>query len=839
MGVVYKAHDARLDRDVAIKFLSSSLSASPNEQERFVREARAASSLNHPSICTVHDIGEHEDHRFFVMEYVEGKTLLEIAGTLDEQACLHLIQQVAEGIGAAHAKQIIHRDIKSSNIMLTGDGRVKIMDFGLAKVSGHRDLTAVGTTVGTLAYLPPEQARGEEVDQRADIYALGAVLFELLTGERPFTAAYDHAMLYQILNEDAPAPSQRKSGLSPAVDSIVRTCLAKDAAQRFQSTTEFLTALEAALSGHTVDHIARAPRQSIFRAHGVRRLLATASAMALIGALLAVLGPSYVRDRFASFFGFATVPDHQHLAVLPFTNIGNDSGRQALCDGLTETMTSQLTQMEQFLGSLWVVPATDVRRSKVESAEGARKAFGVNLVVDGSLQLVGDRYRVTLNLTDSRSVRQISSASIDLPGKNLAALQDQSVMKVLEMLHVELHPESRDILQSGGTTVPAAYEYYLRGRGDLLRYENEQNIDNAILAFRQAIREDTTYALAHAALGEAYWRKYEAGKDPRWVRSAIEECKRAKYLDEKLAPVNITLGIVFTGTGKPDSALQFFETALKIDPASAEAYRGLAAAYEAKGDLTTAEQTYKRAIELRPDYWAGYNELGKFYNANSRYDDAIPVFKKVIQLTPDNYKGYNNLGAMYYFLKRWDDASAMFEKSYAIFPTYTTASNLGTLSYIKGRFQDAAQWYERALKYNASDYSTIGNLASAYYWTREQRSKAQDLYRRAIVLGLQQLNVNPRNAETRCDIGGYYAMLGQQDSALLYTERALTTDTTDARLMFVAATTYEKIGKRDSALHWIGKSIDAGYSIGEISNQPELQDLYADPRYKALVKRMH
>ena len=828
MGVVYKAHDTLLERDVAVKFLSSTLADSPGDKERFIREAKAASSLNHPSICTIHDFGEHEGHLFFVMELVEGKTFKDLAGTLDEQTCLRLIHEVSDGLHAAHAKQIVHRDIKSSNLMLASDGRVKIMDFGLAQVSGRSELTTVGTTIGTLAYLPPEQARGENVDQRADIYALGVVLFELLTGERPYTADYHHAMLYQILNEESPAPSQRKKGLSSSTDTIVGTCLAKEPAQRFQSTTELQNAIAAALSGSKV----KAPRPRL-RA----RYVVPLASLLIVAVLVALVGPVQIWERFASVFGIASVPDQQHVAVLPFTNIGNEADRQALCDGLTETMTSQLTQLEQFLGSMWVVPAADVRQNRITSAEGARRTFGVNLVVDGSLQMVGDDYRVTLNLVNAKSIRQVNSASIDIPRQSLASLQNAAVMKVLEMLHLNLHPETQDVLQSGGTTIPAAYEYYLRGLSALSRYEIEENINRAILDFQLAIKEDTTYALAYAALGEAYWRKYQAGKDTRWVHQAIEACVRAKRLDDKLAPVNVTLGILYTGTGKPDSAISFFQRALQIDPANAEAYRGLASACEARGDVVAAEQTYKRAIDLRPDYWGGYNDLGKFYFNNSRYNDAIPVFKKVIELTPDNYKGYNNLGAMYYSLGQWDDASAMFERSYAISPTYRAASNVGTLNYIEHHFDKAAQWYDRALTYGTNDYTVFGNLATACYWIKEMQERSPDLFRRAIGLAQQQLKVNPREAETMGDVGSYYGMLGMKDSARIYTEQALAMDTTDARLMFVAATTYEKIGNRDLALHWIEKALDAGYSVSDISNQPELEALYTDPRYKAIVGR--
>ena len=834
MGIVYKARDARLERNVAVKFLSSELAISPSEQERFLQEARAASSVNHPSICTVHDIGTHDGHMYFVMELVEGMTLLDIAGTKDEFSCLNIIRQAADGLGAAHSKQIVHRDIKSSNIMYTTDGRVKIMDFGLAKVIGRSDLTTVGSTVGTMAYMSPEQARGEKVDQRADIYSLGAVFFELLTGEQPFTASYNTAMLYQILNEEPPAPSLRKNGIAPSVDAIVLRCLAKNAADRYQSLGEMCADIDAILSGEKIVSPVQPSAGKKGRRKSIRRWGVPVSILVGVMILSYFFMPVHMLDRLERSLGLAAVPEQLHLAVLPIVNIGNPED-QALCDGLTETLTSQLTQLEQFQGSLWVVPSTEIRRVGVTSAEEARKSFGVNLVVDGSMQSLGDEDRLTINLVDPVTVRQINSASVDIPRKKLTLLQNEAVMKVLEMLHIEMHPEIKYVLQYGGTSLPSAFEYYLRGTGKMLRYEREENIDDAILAFQQAIRVDSTYAQAYAGLGEAYWRKYEAGQDIQWVPKAIAECKHAQQLDSALSSVDITLGIVYDGTGKPEKAISLFNAALKKDPSNPDAYRGLAKAYELKGELPAAEKTYQRSIDLRPDYWGGYNDLGVFYYKNNRYDDAIESFKKVITLTPDNYRGYNNLGGMYYFLERWSDAQGMFEHSYSIHPTARTASNLGTLNYVEGNFAKAAQWFEKALSFDTKNHLYAGNLASAYYWSQNGRNRAEELYRTAIRLAREQLSVNPDDPELLSSLGGYYAMVGEKDSSTFYTERALQLDKNDAGIMFHAGTTYESIGDRTRALKWIGKAIDAGYSIGEIMNQPELRELYKDPRYQHII----
>jgi serine/threonine-protein kinase len=383
--------------------------------------------------------------------------------------------------------------------------------------------------------------------------------------------------------------------------------------------------------------------------------------------------------------------------------------------------------------------------------------------------------------------------------------------------------------------VPSAFEQYVRGRGALLRYESEENIDQAILAFQKAVREDTAYALAYAALGEAMWRKYESGKDTRWVREAIDACERAKQLDGTLAPVNVTLGIVYAGTGRHREAIALFQSAIAMDPAQAEAYRGLAKAHEALGDLAAAEQTYRRAVDLRPDYWGGHNDLGVFYSRNSRYDDAVAAFTRVTELTPDNNRGFNNLGGMYYFLQRWREAQQMFERSYALRPSYRAASNLGTLSYIQGQYDEAARWYERALTHNANDHVVTGNLASAYYWSAGNRTKAGPLFERAIDLASRQLEVNADDAEVMALLGGYYAMAADTVKAVRFAERSLRSGPTDASIMFRAGTTYEQIGDRARALEWIGRSLAAGYSISEVQNQPELRSLYDDPRYRSLA----
>jgi len=653
MGIVYKAEDTKLKREVAIKFLPRFISTNKEERQRFEIEAQAAAALNHPNIAHIYAIEETENEMFIVMELINGKELKEkinpsrsplnkeeIKGGLPIEEVINIANQIAEGLDVAHKKGIVHRDIKSSNIMITEDGKVKIMDFGLAKIKGGTELTKIGSTVGTAAYMSPEQTKGEEIDLRTDIWSFGVVVYEMLTGQLPFKGDYEQAVIYSILNEEPIPISEHSQSCPQYLIEIVNKCLKKNPSDRYQTTAELLYDLEIVTKDPDGESKILQQKAGTKKPGGFfsskKKLLTTAGVIILLIFLSSIL-PSGL-EFFKSLLGFNSTPSEQHLLVLPLTNIGGDENKQAFCDGLMETLSSKLTQVEQFDGSLWVVPSSEVIRNKIKSPDEAYQRYGVNLAVTGSLQFLDDLLRLTLNLVDAENLRQLNSSVIDVKAKNISSLQNKSVIKLLEMLHIELEPESKVILSAGGTDVPEAYEYYIQGRGYLQRYENVDNIDRAINLFKLASEKDSLYTVVYAGLGEAYWRKFEATKQSDLVERAIAECKKAFYLDSSLAAVNITLGIIYSGTGHYQEAIDHFNRALLNEPSNAAAYRGLAKVYETLENFSEAERTFKRAIGLKPDYWAGYNYLGVFYYKRGRYEDAIEQFKMVIKLTPDSYR---------------------------------------------------------------------------------------------------------------------------------------------------------------------------------------------------------
>ncbi|MGE5798024.1 MAG: tetratricopeptide repeat protein, partial [Ignavibacteria bacterium] len=550
--------------------------------------------------------------------------------------------------------------------------------------------------------------------------------------------------------------------------------------------------------------------------------------------ILFYLSPS-AKELIDSLFSSSPVSSEKHLLILPINSIGGGADRQAFCDGLLETLSSNLSQIERFHGSLWVVPASEVIQNKIKSASEANKMFGVNLVVSGSLQFINDLLRLTLNLIDARNLRQLNSSIIDISFKDISSTQNEAVIKLLEMLNIELEPELKDILDAGKTSVPKAYEYYVQGRGKLQRYENLDNVEEAINLFRMAAKIDTNYALAFAGLGEAYWRCYEITQNLELVELAKEHAKKAFEKDSLLAHTNITLGMIYTGTGNYKLAVLHFKQVVSDNPSDAGANRGLAKAYEASGNITEAELTYKKAVKLKPDYWAGYNDLGAFYYRHSRYEEAINQFKEVIKLTPDNYRGYNNLGGIFYLLERRAEARGMFERSLQIKESYNIYSNLGTLFYVEGKFEDAAESYEQALKLNDKDYLTWGNLAAAYFWIPKKLKESLSAYKKAIDLAEDKLIINPHDPEVTSNLASYYADIGDTSKAMNLLKTSIKIAPDNVMVMYRAAAVYENLGDRDKAISWINKALQNGYSRSEIEHQPEFKNLIADQKYKQLI----
>ena len=828
MGVVYLAEDTSLGRLAALKFLPRSLTRDADARHRFIHEAQAASAILHPNICTVYEIKETSDGLTFIaMAYYEGEDLSELIarGPLPVGQAVDIALQIAQGLGATHRKQIIHRDLKPGNVIVDGDGLVTVVDFGLAKLAGRTQITRIGATVGTAAYMAPEQVRGESVDERADVWALGVLLCEMVTGRRLFEGDFEQAVFFQIVHEEPDLV-----GLPASVLPIVQKCLQRDPKLRYESMR--------ALAGdlRKVGTASAAGRSAFLRLTPVPQRAAIGGSALLLFVIAAfVLVPSN-RTALVGWFNANPMPEARHLTVLPIRNVNRDAAGDAYCSGLMETLTSKLTHLEQFTGErFWVVPASEVLSKSVESAEEARRVFGANLVINGSFHRQEEAVRLTLNLINAETGFVIASEVVDRQSSDAIALQDEAIIRVAEMLHMEVPAEADRMFKAGGTIVPGAEEYYLQGRGYLNDYQKSENVELAIGLFERALEEDSTYALAHAGLAEAFWQKYVGTKDVQWVDVAVRHAERALELDDMLAPAHVILGTTHSAMGQHDQALQAFQRALEIDPFSAEGYEGRATVYEAQGKFSEAEQTLRKAISLRPSYWAGYNRLGYFYYFQSRYDEAGEAFQTVINLTPQNAIAYRNLGSTYHALGQTDDAKRAFHESIQLEQHYGAYTNLATIYFYEGNFSDAAETYQKALELQDTDYRIWAGLGESLHWSGDQPLIELKAWQKAHELAREALQLNPNDPLLLAEIAGYEARLGRQEEALKSLKAAVTARPRNGETFFVIAVTYEQLGDRATALVWIKRCIDSGYTMSEIEREPSLRDLRTDTRFRQLI----
>ena len=797
MGVVFCARDLRLDRLVALKILPPEQMTDAHRRGRFEREAKAASGLNHPNIVTIHEIETVDGVDYIAMEYVRGSTLRGLIppGGMNLADALNYANQIAAGLAAAHGAGIVHRDVKPANIMVTKSGLVKLLDFGLAQVEqvplsdndstgsmGPAFLTRPGTILGTVAYMSPEQAQAKEMDQRSDIFSFGIVLYQMLTGSLPFQSNSEVGLMYEIVHGPTPSASQVRRDLPPALDRIFSTALEKDPKMRYPD----MDTLIADLRQVSREMRGEAPLTAPFVPHSARRnwrrpLEISAfviSLVLLVAVLIWKLAPRWI----------ASVPAEKKIAVLPFRIVGDARETESFRDGLMEALTSELTELSQFHNTLWVVPATEVRREALSSAKDAQRQLGVNLVISGSVQL-----------------------------------------------QLELGAKDRQVLAAGATSTSSAYDFYLQARGHLQR-RNRAEVDQAIDLFKQAIRQDPKYALAFAGLSEAYWWNYRITGDTASVAQAEENSTKALELNSKLAPVYVTRGIIQAGTGHHEEAVQALQAALDLEPINPSAGRELAAVYEAMARLDDAESTLKKGLALRPSDWTSLYDLGTFYYRQSRYQEAVPLLQRVTDLAPDNNSGYTGLGAVYWMQGKYENAADNFKRSLDLHPTASAYTSLGTVYFFMGRCVDAVPQMQKAVDLLPKRDQFWGNLGDAYNCVPGKKTEAVEAYKRAIQLAQAASVVNPKDADALSRVALYQARLGNKMEAEAHIGKARQLTPANRNVLWNAALVYELAGERDHALEALKAAIRAGQPLEEVRREPALKNLRKDPRYARLLK---
>lgn len=856
MGAVYAAHDPQLKRTVAIKRLPES-AFDPRSRERVLNEARAAARLAHQGVAALYDVVEEDDRLYIVMEYVEGDTLEERPLPLPEQEVVALARQCARALAAAHSRGVVHGDIKPANLMVTGEGEVKLLDFGVAGImrdalTDTRTATFPSPEPGkkglSLSYAAPEVLRGEGADPRSDLYSLGLVLYKCVTGSHPFAAETPVASASRMLHEDAPPVREARDDVSAELAGIIDRLLAREPDDRISSATELGAELDAVVAEGTtlerptgVERFGR-PGGDPFPGAAFRRTGAAVVGLVLLA--LVGLGGWWLigagDDPVADGSGDATAvsasldPTEWVIGVLPVEEEQTDPDLAALADGLAATLTARLTDLSGSHG-LQVVPTRSLREEAVDTLDEARRLLGVTLAVNFHLRRQDDVVRVNLHLLDVRRNRQLDAVTVDGDMADLLALEEEVATSVLEILSLELGPGQWARIPR--PSEPQAFDHYLRGKGYLQEYDEPENVIAAIELFRQAIEVDPDYAAAHAGLGEALWQRWTEVSDPGLVDDAEAACRRAVSLDESDAAGHVCLGTVLLGTGNPTRAATEFDLARRLDPSRDDAFIGLAQAYEELGELDLAEETYRAAIRMRPRYWGGYSRLGTFYYDHGRHEEALEAFQEVVRLAPESYRGYSNLGAAHYRMGEWREAERLWRRAIEINPDdFVAVSNLAVIEffYLKD-YAAAARRFERATELEPGSYLLHGNLADALHWSGEGE-RADAAYSRALEMARSVLEVNPRDSLVLADVAYYLAMLGRDRQAREHIDRAIEAGPSNVETTVVAARVHHRLGNDDLALSHLEAAVEAGYPRSEIRQDPLFQDLEGDPRYDALFR---
>jgi serine/threonine protein kinase/Tfp pilus assembly protein PilF len=613
MGVVYKAKDSRLKRMVALKFLPPDLTKDPEAKERFIQEAQAAAALDHPNICTVYEVDEEKDQTFISMAYVEGRSLKERAksGALDVEEAVDIAVQVAAGLKEAHEKGIVHRDIKPANIMLTEKGQAKITDFGLAKLSWGADLTKTSTIMGTVAYMSPEQARGEEVDHHTDIWSLGAMLYEMLTGKRPFQKSHEQALIYSILNEEPKPLSSFRSDIPKYLEQVVNKALQKDLELRYQNVQEFIQNLRKTL-------------------------------------------PVTVTKAVKS------------IAVLPFTNMSADPEQEYFCDGMAEELINALTHIKD----LRVVARTSAFSFKGKDVDIGEigKKLRVDKVLEGSVRKAGNRLRITAQLINVEDGYHLWSERYDREMEDIFAIQDEVTLAIVDKLKVDLLGEGKAKLVKRHTEDSEAYNLYLKGRY-FWNKRTGDGLKKAIEFFQKAIENDPSYAPAYSGLADSFSvLGFYGFSSPREAfPKAKAAAQKALEIDDTLDEAHASIAYIsIFYDWNWDTAERSIKRALELNPGCPTAHHIYAAYFAIMGRFNEAIAEMKRSVEIDPLSIRLHTELGNYLGWSGRLDEAIEQLQKTLEMDQNFGLAHGHIGLCYAHKKRYEEAIRATQKAIEI-----------------------------------------------------------------------------------------------------------------------------------------------------------------------------
>jgi len=787
MGIVYKAHDTKLDRVVALKFLSHHVTAGQEEQARFLQEARAASALNHTNVCTVHDIKEDEDRHFIVMEYVDGVTLRRKFPVKKLDDAINYAIQIGDALHEAHNRGIVHRDVKADNIMVNSKNQIKVMDFGLAKLKGSLKLTRTSSTVGTLAYMAPEQIQGGEVDARSDIFSFGIVLFEMLTGKFPFRGEHDAAMMYSILNEQPESPRAYVPDIPESCERIIEKALEKNPEERYQTIADLVADLKRlkrdssgtirAQSGviRTMGKSETVPAPS---RHGVKKwwLVGTLFGIGAIAAAIIVVRP----------FDSSPSSGRKTLAVIPFTN-QSEPEREYFADGIAEEITTRLSSLSG-IGVIARSSAWQYKGTK-KSIKEIGEELAIDYVLMGTVRWSSGedkmlQVRVRPELIDVRSGLQVWANTFDAPFNNAFAIQSDIAQQVAGALDLKLLSPEASALEHKLTSNADAYDYYLKGIEYDDRSSSRADREIAIEQFERAIALDASFAAAYARLARAhasmYWFFYDRTKE-RIEKSRIA-AEKSLVLAPNLSVCHEAMAWYHYHTALDyNSAIKEFSVALELQPNNPDVSYGMAAVFRRQGNMSESVKYWRKSIAGNPRASEIARQLGETLTLDRKYEEADEQYQNAIRLTPDNATTYGQRG-LNFLLWKGDLLSAAETVEKGLQYGRSESSEDRLLSYMEFGIALVHEDYEAAKRAVGRMGETFGLDNQFVYYPRSlllaqveairgSSTTARTFYQSSLVTLQERLKENPEDERALSAIGIAYAGLGRFEDAVRAGER--------------------------------------------------------------------
>jgi non-specific serine/threonine protein kinase len=754
MGEVYLAEDTRLNRKVALKFLPSRLASDHSFKERFKREAQAAAGLNHPNIITVHEVAEYENRPFIAMEYVEGQTLKEVivGKDLSVEEILDIGLQISDGLAKAHQAGIVHRDIKPHNVLIDKDGRARVCDFGLAKAKTDAMLTRTGTTLGTVAYMSPEQARGGEADQRSDIFSFGVILYEMFTRQLPFKGEHEAAIFHSIINEQPQPLARFNNRVSPELERIVFKALAKDKEERYQHADDLRADLRA--ESRSFEY---AKTASVVRPGGAGK----SRKMTTLPFVLAGLGVVVIVLVYLAFISRKRPSDlrvgRPSIAVLYLQNVSNSPEDEYFAAGMTEDIITQLSK----IGGLRVVSRSEMEqfRNQPVGMKAVADKLGVDYVMEGSVRKHGNKLRITCQLIQADDGFHVWADSYDRDMEDLFDIQADVAKEVASALEVALAPAELEEIEKKPTLDVRAYNYYLQGREYYFGHAgNREYLELAIGMFERALEVDSTFALAYAGLSDCYssYVMFVIDVKLSWLEEAERAANKALSLDSDLAEAHRALSRLYSVQGKTEQAVQAAERAVEANPHYAEAWRLLAHWYVEARRFAEAEEALLKAMEVKPTESGLFTGLISLYHLWGKHEKADEYFRKGVEVQPTNDAIYIAMSAVLISRGDLERAKQMAYKALELNPQSGRGeATLFSIFILTEEVDSAAHYMQLTRQRNPGPdfYINMGVVA----FIREDEKLAHSYLDSSMGLlepMLQELEGTPGECEVRSAIGG-------------------------------------------------------------------------------------